>query len=131
MRSTPVSINLQASDKPIYDIVCQLHSDGRHVIPTGGGPTGKSPVIPRWVEYQERKPTGSELHEWQQRYHPSVWAVVCGAQSDVIVIDADNQTQLKELEDHGIKPHVLTPKGGHFYVQHPGYPVKPLVNVTP
>ena len=56
--------------------------------------------------------------------------MVCGAKSGVIVVDADNHEGLRELGD-GLKPHILTPKGGHFYAVHPGYPVKPLVNVIP
>jgi len=131
MRNTPVSVNLRALDKRIYDTVCLLHDDGRHLIPTGGGDNGKKPIIPHWAEYQERQPTGAELHEWQQKYHPTVWAVVCGAKSGVIVVDADNKERLRELEAYGLKPHVLTPKGGHFYVKHPEYLVKPRVNVVP
>lgn len=131
MRFAPESTNLRALDNLIYDTVCRLHDDGRHLIPTGGGDNGKKPVIPHWAEYQKRQPTGAELQEWQQKYHPTVWAVVCGAESGVIVIDADNQERLKELEAYGLKPHILTPKGGHFYAIHPGYTVKPLVNVIP
>jgi len=129
--NVPTFTNLQTSDKPIYDTVCLLHDDGRHLIPTGGGDDGKKPIIPHWKEYQKRQPTGAELHEWQQKYHPTVWASVCGAASGVIVVDADNQGRLRELEGYNLKPHVLTPKGGHFYIKHPGYPVKPLVNVIP
>lgn len=131
MTSAPASINISATGEPVYDLICQLHHDGRHVIPTGGGGDGKKPVIPHWVEYQKRQPTSAELHAWQEKYHPTVWAVVCGSKSDVIVIDADNEDRLSELEALGLKPHVLTPKGGHFYIKHPGYHVKPLVNVIP
>jgi len=131
MRNISVSVDQQALDKSIYDTVCRLHNDGRHLIPTGGGDNGKKPIIPHWAEYQERQPTGAELHEWQQKYRPTVWANVCGAASGVIVIDTDNHERQKELEARNLKPHVLTPKGAHFYIRHPGYPVKPLVNIVP
>lgn len=126
MRNTPVSVNQRALDNQVYDIVRRLHDDGRHLIPTGGGDNGKKPVIPHWVEYQKRQPTDAELHGWQEKYQPTVWAVVCGADSGVIAVDTDNQERLEELEGHNLKPHVLTPKGAHFYVKHPGYPSNPL-----
>jgi hypothetical protein len=130
MRKTPISINLQASDKPIYNTVCRLHDAGLHLIPTGGGDDGKKPLIPHWKEYQKRQPTSAELHEWHEKYHPTVWSNVCGAASGIIVVDTDNHERQKELEAYNLKPHVLTPKGAHFYIKHLGYPVKPLVNVV-
>jgi len=130
-RAAPAYSNLQGSDRQVYETVCLLHNDGCHLIPTGGGDDSKTPIIPRWKEYQHRQPTSVELNQWQQKYHPALWANVCGAASGRIVVDADSRECQRKLEANGLKPHVLTPKGAHFYIEHPGYHVKPIVRVVP
>ena len=113
-----------------YEIAGNLHAAGLHVIPVGAGDTGKKPLIP-WLPFQKKQPTGGELFDWYTELKPSLWAVVCGEQSGVCIIDADGPDALKYLVDHGLQPHILTPGGGgHFYFKTPGFSVKPQVRIA-
>ena len=115
-----------------YDVAFKLHTLGFCVIPSGGGKSGKAPLV-SWAEYQHRPSTESELNHWETTLHPKLWGMVTGAISGVVVIDADTPETRAELETEiGMPPHVLTPRGGgHYYFKHPGYLVKTTVRIVP
>jgi len=86
-----------------------------------------------WKEYQERRPTESELREWWQRWPDYGIAIITGAISGVVVLDLDRHKSdgvevarsVYGWEPEG--PVVLTGGGGiHAYYRHPGFKVKNL-----
>lgn len=122
----------QARPQSTLDIAFKLHTLGFCVIPSGGGETGKAPLV-NWAEYQHQLSTESDLNHWETTLHPKMWGMVTGAISGVVVVDADTPETRAELETEiGMPPHVLTPRGGgHFYFAHPGYLVKTTVSIIP
>lgn len=111
--------------------VLEYHGYGFSMIPSGGGASGKAPLI-AWTEYQKRLPTIEELKEWENKYHPHLWGVVTGAVSRIFVIDCDTPISTGILEAAGLSPQLRTPRGGsHFYFKYPGYPVKTVAGILP
>ncbi|MBN2099873.1 MAG: bifunctional DNA primase/polymerase [Dehalococcoidia bacterium] len=112
----------------LYPIAWQLHNNGFSVIPSGGGDSGKHPLVV-WTEFQHRQPTDSEMHTWQDEYRPSLWGVVTGT---IIVFDCDTPAAAAPFEAVGLKPHVKTPRGGcHFYFKAPTENVKTAAGILP
>jgi hypothetical protein len=115
----------------LLDEVLKYYSYGFSMIPSGGGTSGKAPLI-AWVEYQKRLPTIEELKEWEGKFHPHLWGVVTGAISRIFVIDCDTPISTGILESAGLSPQVGTPRGGsHFYFKHPGFPIKTVAGILP
>jgi len=107
----------------------QLHVSGFHVIPSGGGESGKQPLV-EWTEYQTRQPTDEELFEWRDHYSPKLWGIVCN--SSVAVLDADSENVRLELEAEMGNCHVITPRGGgHWYINTTGSPFPTKTGVLP
>ena len=85
---------------------------------------GKVPAI-AWKPYQSRLATDAELVQWFSR-EPINLAVVTGALSGVVVIDADSEQAKRWL----VRSLPYTPwqahsgRGWHFYYQHPGFPLR-------
>lgn len=81
---------------------------------------GKRPTFP-WSEYQQRLPTDAELEAWFKG-EPKNLAVITGAVSGVVVVDADSAEAEAWCLNH--LPHtpwrVRTARGLHLYYQHPG-----------
>lgn len=97
-----------------FSTALQLHTWGYSVIPSGGGDSGKQPLV-EWAAYQTVQPTNEQLSNWNDTLSPSLWGIVTN--STVAVIDADTPEARTELETELGKPHVITPrKGGHFYI---------------
>jgi hypothetical protein len=96
------------------------------VIPSGGGESGKHPLV-NWKGYQENPPTEEQFHKWQEELRPSLWGIVTGKVSGLVVLDADTPEAVAILEADGIQPHILTPNGGHNYFKHPGREIKNAV----
>jgi hypothetical protein len=80
---------------------------------------GKKPVI-GWKEYQHRLPTDDEICRWFDR--DSNIAVICGAISDVVVVDADSPDALQWIRRR--LPYTpwqtKTARGFHLWYRHPG-----------
>ena len=87
--------------------------DGRH--------DGKTPAMP-WREYQTRLPTEAEIREWFSSDPAANVAVVTGAISDVVVVDADSPEAARWCTRR--LPYtpwqVKTARGPHLYYRHPG-----------
>lgn len=110
----------------IRDLVLALRAEGYAMIPSGGGKAGKHPPI-KWSPYQEELPTEAEINQWLNRW-PDLWGMVTGKISGVVIVDSDT----KDLSLMGdLKPHILTSRGAHFWVQHPGYFVKSGAGILP
>ena len=106
-----------------------LRGWGYYPIPSGGGPSGKAPVV-RWAPFQRRRATDAELAAWKRELTPRVWGIVTGRLSGVVVIDCDAPEAKAIMGD--LEPHVETPRGGcHFYFMHPHRPVNTVAGVLP
>jgi putative DNA primase/helicase len=101
----------------------------RSVIPSGGGPTKKAPIID-WLEYQKRLPTREEVVEWH-RAAPSLWGIITGEISLTIVFDADDAAAIDIFHKADLKPHVKTKRGEHYYFKWPGHLLINRVGVLP
>lgn len=87
----------------------------------------RRPVV-AWKPFQEKRPSLITLLDWQSSRQPSMWAVVTGSLSGVVVLDFDGCEGLATLEtlDLSVR-HVTTPSGGaHVHVAHPGAGVRVL-----
>lgn len=94
---------------------------GLSVIPIRPG--GKKPLV-RWREYQQRRPTHTEIGRWYRREPRAGVAIVCGRVSGLGVLDFDprNGEALQLLGAH--LPDTVTAESGgqgqHRYVGLPG-----------
>jgi hypothetical protein len=101
------------------------------VIPSGGGPSGKAPII-AWEKYQGVTPELEDLQAWEHQYKPALWGIVTGAVSCVVVVDIDKPELQTIFTEHGLAPHIQTPRGGfHYWFRHPGHPVKTIAGLLP
>ncbi len=106
-----------------------LVSGNYSVLPSGGGTTGKSPLV-EWTRYQHETPTLEDIGIWDQEFHPKLWGVVTGVISGVVVIDVDKPERRAIFDKVGLSPHIETPRGGyHYWFTHPGYPVKTIAGI--
>lgn len=93
-------------------------------VPAGQPGDGKVPAMP-WREYQTRLPTVAEIDQWFGG-DPMNLAVVTGAVSGVVVIDADSPDALRWC----VKRFPYTPwqtqtgRGFHLWYRHPGVEVR-------
>jgi hypothetical protein len=101
------------------------------VLPSGGGKLGKSPLI-EWKEFQNSFPTPEDLEKWEKTYHPSLWGIVTGSESGVVVFDLDQPESKSIFEVAGLSPHIKTPRGGyHYWFRHPGTHIKTVSGLLP
>jgi len=102
-----------------------LRALGLSVIPVhapGAGQDGKRPAV-AWKPYQERLATEDELVAWFGREGAtSNLAIITGAVSGVVVVDADSPEAETWVEQHLPKTpwRVRTGKGTHYFYAHPG-----------
>jgi hypothetical protein len=106
---------------PLDDALALL-ARGCSVIPVprpGPGGDGKIPAIP-WREFQMRRPTEAELRHWFAT--PMNVAIVTGAVSGLVVIDADSPEGLRCcVRRLPYTPwQTKTARGYHLFYQHPG-----------
>lgn len=81
----------------------------------------KGALIP-WREYTARHADTMEMAEWTRRFPAAGIAVVCGAVSGLLVLDADGADGVAEARRRGLPrtPMVATPSGGlHAYFRAP------------
>lgn len=101
------------------------------VIPSGGGSAGKAPLI-AWEKYQHVTPELEDIQAWEEQFKPSLWGIVTGDISSIVIIDID-KPELKAIFDKvGLSPHIKTPRGGfHYWFRHPGHPVRTVAGLLP
>jgi hypothetical protein len=101
------------------------------VIPSGGGLSGKAPLI-AWEQYQRVTPEPDDIQTWERELRPSLWGVVTGSISCVVVVDIDRPELRTMFDAVGLSPHIQTPRGGfHYWFRHPGHPVKTVAGLLP
>lgn len=88
-------------------------------------PRTKSPALESWEPYQTQRASAEQVAAWRAVASYNT-GVATGAVSNCIVLDADNLMARIEAEARGIPETltVATPRGTHFYFQHPGWEVK-------
>ncbi|BAF60686.1 hypothetical membrane protein [Pelotomaculum thermopropionicum SI] len=88
---------------------------------------GKHPILPAWGEYQTRRASEDEIHDWFARWPDANLGVVTGQVSGLVVVDLDGPAAVEAVRDRGglpPTPTVITGKGYHYYLVHPGQPTK-------
>lgn len=99
----------------------------------------KRPLI-KWLEYQHRLATESEINQWYQQWTSANVGIVTGAISGLVVLDIDprhgGEQSLVQLEKaYGslpVTPEVRTGGGGrHVYFKHPGGVIHNRVGLEP
>jgi hypothetical protein len=99
----------------------------------------KRPAI-RWLEFQHRRASESEVAEWFKRWPDGNVGIVTGVISGLVVLDIDpkygGDDSLAELiRAHGpLPPTVEAETGGggrHLYFSHPGGVVRNKVGLAP
>lgn len=110
------------TDNNAFAIAYKYYTLRRCVIPSGGGPDGKSALV-QWKRYQTERPTDAELETWERELNPKVWAMPTGPVSKCFVIDCDELQGIAMMESAGLKPHVKTRKGYHYYCKWPSWTV--------
>lgn len=114
----------------ILSIVNELRNLKLSVIPSGRGKEGKSPDLNSWKPYQTNLPTDAAHNHWCSKLKPSLWGIVTGEVSGVVVVDGDSAAAIRRMGD--LKPHVRTPRGGgHYYFKYPGHYVKTVAGILP
>ena len=92
-------------------------------VPPGQPGDGKVPALP-WRAYQTRFPTDDELVQWFGAA-PMNLAIVTGAISGVVAIDADDRAAVRVVVRR--LPYTpwqtATARGYHLFYRHPGVPV--------
>lgn len=122
-------LRLQIMDNDnIFDTVLNLSGLGFSILPSGGGKSGKAPLV-KWKAWQDKVPDEQQLRSWHQRYKPSLWGIVTN--SKVAVIDADTSRIQEQLKDESGDPHVYTPRGAHWYIDTVGHPLKTQAGILP
>lgn len=85
-------------------------------------PRDKSPYDGfSWKRWQTERVTEEQLEAWNEQYPGCNWAVVCGAISDLVVYDADDEKALQAAHVVlSLTPfRVRTGKGWHWYYRYP------------
>lgn len=88
---------------------------GMSVIPLKPGE--KTPLLPSWKEYQNRRPTEAEILAWWTKCPNANVGIVTGLISGVAVVDLDGPEGLKQAESLGLKSRVssITGRGKHLW----------------
>jgi putative DNA primase/helicase len=111
-------------------ILLSLLSLNLSIIPSGGGESKKAPIV-NWMEYQKKRPTNEEINCWQKELNPTLWGIITGEISGIVVFDADNEEINLIFTKAGLKPHVKTRRGYHYYFHHPGHKLINQVGIIP
>lgn len=83
---------------------------------------GKSPCIKSWMDFMGRRATDAELRDWFDGHTDRNLAIVCGAISGFVVVDADSDEAIAWVEAN-LPPTPMmtrTTKGIHYWFRHPG-----------
>ena len=84
----------------------------------------KRPSI-TWKPYQTRKPTVEEVTAWFSGHDDLNLAIITGAVSGVVVVDADSAEAVSWMQAHHPSPiRSKTAKGSHYLFAHPGHEIR-------
>jgi hypothetical protein len=127
--TTPADKNIQAAARGYLKM-------GWPVIPLIA--RTKRPLV-RWTEFQNRRPSASELEGWLTRWPDLNLGIVTGAAAGLVVLDIDpkndGENSLAQLEarNGAVPPTIEAVTGGggrHLYFRHPGGTVHNLVGLA-
>lgn len=84
----------------------------------------KTPAITKWEPYRDAPASPTLIADWSAQSSLNM-AVATGAVSGCIVLDCDSLLSRLIVEERGMPKTltVSTPRGTHFYLEHPGFPV--------
>jgi hypothetical protein len=105
---------------PRLEAALSYASKGMSVIPAR---QDKKPFI-AWQGYQKERADEDQIRQWWKKWPKANPAIVTGAISGVMVVDADSQKGIDTLDDTFIPESLLmplcqTPKGGrHYYFKY-------------
>lgn len=110
-----------ANPESMVTIALQYRNDRKWCpVPMG---TDKRP-LGKWAPFQKRLPTNEEIKEGFSRNPQPNIGVVCGAVSNLVVLDIDGEEGFRSLRDKGLEiPKTLsvkTGRGKHYYFLYPG-----------
>ena len=96
---------------------------------------GKTPLMP-WKRFQTERATEDEVRGWFRRWPRMNIGMATGAVSGTIVLDADSPSAVNDALAAGegeltSAPMVRTSKGAHWYIAHPGEPVRNFARKRP
>ena len=93
---------------------------------------GKEPET-SWGQFQAQRPTDDQIQRWFNRLDPPNMGIVCGEISLVVVIDVDGPSGEAAVRDRGLPTTatVKTPRGHHYYFQHPGGRLPSRIAILP
>ncbi len=98
-----------------YEHAKKYLSKGWSVIPVTltlkDGKVEKKPAIP-WREYQTRRPTDEELHQWFDTGKYNAIGLITGKISNIVVVDLDDPTKSEEFYSPLISKTI---SGGYHY----------------
>ena len=82
----------------------------------------KRPLLMTWAEYQTKRVTKKSINQWWDTWPDANIGIITGEISDLIVIDADSEQGLVELDkiDSSMTPTVKSPNGHHYYFRNNG-----------
>jgi hypothetical protein len=87
---------------------------GYSIIPCNGQ---KKPILKTWVEFQQRRPSVAEVTAWWEEHPNANIGIVCGAISNLTVVDCDAPEAWKSLDEYiptSLQaPIVRTPSDNH------------------
>ena len=97
-------------------------------------PRGKKAAIKRWTPYQTERASADQITRWWTANPEANIGLICGAISDLFVMDVDDEDALPALKDAGFPldtMRVRTSKGLHFYYKYPGYNIPTVKQCLP
>lgn len=96
-------------------------------------PKAKTPLLETWAEYQNRRPTETEVRDWWQRWPDANLGIVTGAVSGLLVLDVDGLQGEESLRGRHLPPTPTsrTGRGTHYLFRHPGGTVANRAGLLP
>jgi hypothetical protein len=93
-------------------------------------PRGKMPVG-KWAHAQSERASRADVELWLHEGHNL--GLVTGELSGVVVVDCDSEQGVLEANKLGlpVTPTATTGNGKHYFLRHPGQPVKNAVRLAP
>lgn len=114
-----------ANPDAMVTIALQYRND-RKWCPIAVG-TDKRP-LGKWAQFQKQLPNDHEIRQAFSRTSQPNIGVVCGAVSNLVVLDIDGEEGFQSLKAKGLEiPKTCTVKTGrgkHYYFLHPGVPTR-------
>lgn len=110
----------QKNKPSMLEAALQYLKRGWNLIPVA---QNKHPYLTSWKEYQSKKVTEKEVREWWTKWPNANIAILTGAISDIVVIDADSIVGIESIKPYLTTETLTVTTGGggkHYYFQHPG-----------